>query len=167
MNTNQLELEKLLAKTPFTISYHFDMVELLIMEEDEVQKDGEIFTMLYEKLNENNFSISIQTYKKTLLCMLGNEVFELYPLNRYLYEEWFNLLKICSNQYKCMVNDIKPYKGGIIDTYEGVSFEVKPFELVSEGKAIVPIHISDLEALHLNETLLKEEVERYKAKGNR
>lgn len=162
MNTNQLELEKLLAKTPFTISYHFDMAELLIMEDDELQKDGEVFTIFDEKLNENNFIIHIQSHNKILLCKLGNKVFELYPLNRYLYDEWFNLLKICRNQYKCMVSDIKPYKGGIIDTYKGVSFEVKPFELVSDGEAIVPIHISDLEALHLNETLLKEEVEHYK-----
>ena len=141
MNTNQLELENLLTKTPFTISYHFDMADLLIMEEDEVQKDGEIFTMLDEKIKGNNFKINIQTYKKTLLCNLDNEVFELYPLNRYQYDEWFNLLKLCGNQYKCMVSDIKPYKGGIIDTYEGVSFEIKSFELVTDEKAIIPIHI--------------------------
>ena len=117
------------------------MADLLIMEEDEVKKDDEIFTILDEKLNKNNFTISIQTHKKTLLCKLENEVFELYPLNKYLYDEWFNLLKLCSNQYKCMVSDIKPYKGGIIDTYEGVSFEVKPFELVTNEKTIIPIHI--------------------------
>jgi hypothetical protein len=119
MNTNQLELEKLLSKTPFTISYHFDMAELLLMEDDEVQKDGEIFTIF-------------------------DEIFELYPLNRYLYDEWFNLLKTCTNQYKCMVSNIKLYKGGIIDTYEGVTFEIKPLELVNDGKAIVPAHIEEV-----------------------
>jgi hypothetical protein len=162
MNTNKLELEKLLKKTPFTISYHFDMAELLIMEEDEVHKDGEISTMLGAKLNENNFTIHIQTYNKTLLCTLNNEVFVLYPLNRYLYDEWFNLLRLCSNQYKCIVTNLKPYTGGIIDTYEGVSFEINSSKLISDVKAIVPTNIQELEALYENETLSKEEIKEYK-----
>ena len=61
-----------------------------------------------------------------------------------------------------MVSEIKPYKGGIIDTYEGVSFDVKPFELITDGKTILPAHIEELEAFYSNETLLKEEVENYK-----
>ncbi|CAA6799755.1 MAG: Unknown protein [uncultured Sulfurovum sp.] len=162
MNTNQLALENLLTKTPFTISYHFDMADLLIMEEDEIHKDAEASTILDEKLNENNFTIRIQTYHKTLLCKLDNEVFELYPLKKYLYDEWLNLLKLCSNQYKCMVSDIKPYKGGIIDTYEGVSFDINSFELVLDGKAIVPTEIEEVEAFYTNEKSIKEEAKHYK-----
>ena len=100
MTTEQQELKRLFSKTPFSISYHFDMADLLIMEEDEKPQEHDIYDSLHKRLTEKNSTIHIQTYKKSLYCLLDDEIFELYPLENIPYQEWLNLLNLCATQYK-------------------------------------------------------------------
>ena len=155
MTTEQQELQRLFSKTPFSISYHFDMADLLIMAEDEKPQEHDIYDSLHKRLTEKNSTIHIQTYKKSLYCHLDDEIFELYPLERIPYQEWQNLLNLCATQYKCIVNDLKAYKGGIIDTYEGISFKIQSCEVLSNVKAIVPFEDTFT-------ILSKDEAEKYK-----
>jgi len=155
--TDTQHLNALLALSPFALTYHYDIAELLIAEESETAED--IFKMLKQKIEENNSTIYIQTYNKRLLCELDEEIFELYPINRYEREAWFKLLKYANTQYQCKINEFNPYSGGIIDTYEGISFKIETAIPSPREKKVLPQHISDMEQLRNKEEREKRELE--------
>lgn len=116
-------LNTLLSKTKFAITEHLDMADLMVGYEYDLTYSD--WLNLFDK---NSTKLYIQSKRKKLYMKIEDDLYELYFIDLLERHDYFKLLELCSNPVKVVLTDIQEYSHTQIDTYSGVSTNIKALE---------------------------------------
>ncbi len=114
------ELKNLLNKTRFAITEHLDMADIMVgLEPDLTYNDW------LALLNKNSDQLYIQSRYKKLHIKIADNIFELYFITKLDRQDYFELIDLCSSPVKVTLENIQEYSHTEIDSYFGVSADIK------------------------------------------